>query len=83
MCFLHLSKVKGFHCNHKRVYRVYQELELDLRIKPKKGLIREKHGFDLLSNELLGANGRHLLLIIPMNCSSDSEQGITVLAACI
>ena len=28
--------------NHKRVYRIYRELELNLRIKPRKRLIREK-----------------------------------------
>jgi putative transposase len=28
--------------NNKRVYRIYRELELNLRIKPRKRLIREK-----------------------------------------
>ena len=28
--------------NHKRVYRIYRELELNLRIKPRKRLVREK-----------------------------------------
>ena len=28
--------------NHKRVYRIYKELELNLRIKPRKRLSREK-----------------------------------------
>jgi putative transposase len=28
--------------NHERVYRIYRELELNLRIKPKKRLLREK-----------------------------------------
>ena len=28
--------------NHKRVYRIYKELELNLRIKPRKRLVREK-----------------------------------------
>ena len=42
MCFLYLRNVKGFKWNHKRVYRIYRELELNLRIKPKKRLYREK-----------------------------------------
>lgn len=42
LCFLYLRNVKGFRWNHKRVYRIYRELELNLRIKPKKRLIREK-----------------------------------------
>ena len=42
LCFLHLRNVKGFECNHKRVYRIYRELELNLRIKPKKRMVRIK-----------------------------------------
>lgn len=42
LCFLYLRNVKGFGWNHKRVYRIYRELELNLRIKPKKRLKREK-----------------------------------------
>lgn len=42
LCFLFLRNVKGFHWNHKRVYRIYRELELNLRIKPQKRLNREK-----------------------------------------
>jgi len=42
LCFLYLRNVKGFKWNHKRVYRIYRELELNLRIKPKKRLYREK-----------------------------------------
>jgi putative transposase len=26
LCFLYLCDVKGFGCNHKRVYRTYREL---------------------------------------------------------
>lgn len=42
LCYLYLRNVKGFHWNHKRVYRIYRELELNLRIKPRKRLVREK-----------------------------------------
>ena len=42
LCFLYLRNVKGYPWNHKRVYRIYRELELNLRIKPKKRIVREK-----------------------------------------
>lgn len=42
LCYLFLRNVKGFSWNHKRVYRIYRELELNLRIKPRKRLVREK-----------------------------------------
>jgi len=42
LCFLYLRNVKGYVWNHKRVYRIYRELELNLRIKPKKRIIRKK-----------------------------------------
>lgn len=42
LCFLYLRNVKGYPWNHKRVRRIYCELELNLRIKPKKRLVREK-----------------------------------------
>ena len=34
LCFLHLRNVKGFNWSHKRVYRIYCELELNLRSEP-------------------------------------------------
>jgi len=42
LCYLYLRNVKGFKWNHKRIYRIYKELELILRIKPRKRLNREK-----------------------------------------
>ena len=35
LCFLYLRDVQGPGYNHKRVYRIYRERELNLRIKPK------------------------------------------------
>ena len=42
LCYLYLRNVKGYLWNHKRVYRIYRELELNLRIKPRKRLQRGK-----------------------------------------
>ena len=41
LCFLYLRNVKGFGWNHKRVYRIYKMLELNLRIKPRRRLVRQ------------------------------------------
>ena len=42
MCFLYLRNVKSFGWNHKRVYRIYSELELNLLIRPRQRLKRPK-----------------------------------------
>ncbi len=42
LCYLYLRNVKGFQYNHKRIYRIYRELELNLRTKPRQRLVRDK-----------------------------------------
>lgn len=42
LCYLYLRNVKGFKWNRNRVYRIHRELKLNLRIKPRKRLVREK-----------------------------------------
>jgi putative transposase len=42
LCFLYLRNVKGFPWNHNHVYRIYRELKLNLRIKPRQSTVREK-----------------------------------------
>ena len=42
LCFLYLRNSQGYGWNHKRVYRIYRELELNLRIKPKRRIKRDK-----------------------------------------
>lgn len=42
LCYLHIRNVLGFKFNHKRIYRIYCELCLNLRIKPKRRVKREK-----------------------------------------
>ena len=40
--YLHMRNVKGFSWSHKRIYRIYRWLELNLRMKPKKRMVRYK-----------------------------------------
>ncbi len=40
LCCLYLRNFKYFKWNHKRVYRIYKELEFNLRNKPRKRLVR-------------------------------------------
>lgn len=77
LCFLYLRNVQGFRWNHKRVYRIYKELELNMRIKPKKRLNREKPealavpqsinecwSMDFMHDSLTGGDKYRLLNII-------------------
>ncbi len=42
LCYLYLRNVKGFGWSHKRIYRIYRDLELNLRIKPRRRIKRDK-----------------------------------------
>ena len=42
LCYLCLRNVKKYPWNHKRIYRIYRELELNLRIKSGKRLVDDK-----------------------------------------
>ena len=42
LCFLYLRNMKSFDWNHTRAYRIYRELELNLHIKPKRRIKRDK-----------------------------------------
>ena len=42
LCFLYLRNTKGYRWNHKRVYRICRELELNLRIKTKRRIKRDR-----------------------------------------
>ncbi len=42
LCFLYLRNIKNYQWNHKRVYRIYKELKLNLRIKLNKRIKREQ-----------------------------------------
>lgn len=42
LCFLHPRNLKGHPWHHQRVYRSCRALELNLRIQPKKRIVREK-----------------------------------------
>src|SRR5690606_28692245 len=44
LCFLYLRNVQGYDWNHKRAYRIYRELELNLRIQPRRRIRRDYPG---------------------------------------
>ena len=41
---MYLRNAKGFKWSRKRVYRIYKQLELNLRIKPRRRIKRDKPG---------------------------------------
>ena len=74
LCFFYLRNVQGAVWNHKRVYRIYKELALNLRIKPRLRLQRKQPAplavptaanqvwsMDFMSDAL--ADGRRLRLL--------------------
>lgn len=68
LCFDYLRNVKGKKWNHKRVYRIYTELSLNLIIKPRRRLNRHKEpikpnqvwSMDFMHDQLI--NGRSIRL---------------------
>src|SRR5690554_4392318 len=60
LCFLYLRNVKGFAWNHKSVYRIYCELELNLRIRPRKRLKRDKRACGSMRSPLRCVNTRNI-----------------------
>lgn len=89
LCYLYLRNVKGFKWNHKRVYRIYRALELNLRIKPRKRLVREKPetlavpeminqtwSMDFMHDQL--ANGRSIRLLNVLDDYNREGLGIEI-----
>ena len=87
--FLFLRNVKGFTWNHKRVYRIYRQLELHLRIRPKKRIVREKPeplsepealnhvwSMDFMQDEL--SNGKRIRLLNIMDDYNREGLGIEI-----
>ena len=63
--YSYLRNIKGFKCNHKRVYRIYRELELNLYIQLRRRLKKDK-------SEALSVP-ETANQIWPMDCMSDSR----------
>jgi putative transposase len=81
--------VKGYGWNHKRVYRIYRELELNLRIKPRRRIKRDYPGtldvpktknqvwsMDFMSDQL--GDGRHFRTFNVMDDYNREGLGIEV-----
>ena len=76
LCFLYLRNVKGFPWNHKRVYRICPELELNLRIKPKKRLYTGRSLSHLRCQEQLTGHG--LWILCMTNCLMAAAFGLSM-----
>lgn len=89
LCFLYLRNVKGFVWNHKRVYQIYRQLELNLRIKSRHRLVREDPlvlavpttinetwSMDFMYDQL--ANGRSIRLFNVIDDYNREDLGIEV-----
>lgn len=89
MCFQYLRNVMGFGWNHKRVYRIYRDLSLNLRIKPRRRIVRqapeplgqpegpnEMWSMDFLHDQL--ADGRTIRVLNVMDDHNREVLGIEV-----
>jgi len=59
LCRDYLRNVKRYPWNHKRIYRIYCELELNLRIKPKRRIQREKPQPLMVPNDVWSMDFMH------------------------
>ena len=75
LCYLYLRNVKGFGWNHKRVYRIYRELELNLRMPLKVPVeINDCWSMDFMHDQL--SDGRSFRLF---NVIDDfNREGLTI-----
>ena len=85
----HMRNVQGHPWNHKRVHRIYCELELNLRIKPRRRIKRDKPdalsvpkapntvwSMDFMANRL--ADGRQFRLLNVLDDCNREGLGIEV-----
>ena len=81
LCFLHLRNVQGHPWNHKRVYRIYYELELNLRIKPRKRLkpLNQHHSEGVMAPNISVASCRNGLTnkVLPSSTSNPESRSRT------
>ena len=86
-CFLYFCNVKGFQWNHKRVYRIYREFSLNLRIKQHKRLklenpealnipknINERRSMEVMHDKLSDGSRCRLFNVI----DDFNREGVTI-----